>query len=149
MRVAKPDLERGYALAARLVAAYVGAALFSVLATRTGGQATLWLATGFLASGLILTPRSQHAAICAACVGGQALVQLVVGDGPIKALLYPSVNLLEAGLAAWLVVRFCGVRTRRVSLYKLALLLIVAVVPAAILGGAVGGRSTSPCAVEP
>src|SRR5580658_2558277 len=138
MRVAKLGLERGYALAVGLVAAYVGAVLFSVLATRMSGQATLWLATGFLASALILTPRSQHAAICMACAFGQAGVNLAVGDGVLKALLYPSVNVVEAAVAAWLAISFCGAKARRLSLRELTLLVVGAIVPAAMVGGAVG-----------
>jgi integral membrane sensor domain MASE1 len=46
---------------------------------------------------------------------------------------------MEAGLAGWLAIRFCGVRARRLALRELALLPLVAIAPSALASGAAGG----------
>jgi integral membrane sensor domain MASE1 len=121
-----------------LTAGYVASVLLSVLVGRLAGAASLWTANGFLAAAFILLPRAWRIGVAAACVAAQAAVALLAGDDPVRAALYPLVNLLEAGLASWLAIRFCGVRARRLSLRELALLTLVAIIPAALVGGAFG-----------
>ena len=130
--------QRGLLLAG-LVAAYAGSVLFSVLISRMGGQtATIWTATGFLAAALILLRGRMSLVAAALCIASQAAISLAVGDGPARALIGPMINLVTAGLAAWLAVNYCGARRRRLSLRKLTLLIIGAIAPAAILGGVLG-----------
>lgn len=126
------------ALAAVLVAGYAASVLLSVLVSRGDGAASLWTANGFLAAGFILLPRTWRYGVAGLCVAAQAAISLAAGDDPVRAALYPFVNLVEAGLAAWLAIRFCGVRARRLSLRELALLPIAAIAPAAAIAGVMG-----------
>jgi len=129
-------------MAAGVVAGYLGSVLFSLLVALTDGHAaTVWTANGFLAAGLILLPAAWRAPVAAICVVGQAAISLAVGDGLLRATLYPLVNLIESGLAAWLAVRFCGAHARRLSLRELMLLPIGAIIPAAIVGGLIGAAA--------
>src|SRR6202011_16406 len=106
---------------------------------RIGGQtAAIWTANGFLAGALILLRGSWRTAGGALCLLFQPAPSLALGDGVARALLQPPLNLIEAGLAAWLAVRFAGARTRRLSLSKLSLLLIGAIVPAAMIAAVIG-----------
>jgi len=126
-------------LAIGLVAGYVASVLLSVLASRgEGGAASLWTANGFLAAAFILLPGAWRVGVAAACMAAQAAVGLAAGDGPGRAAMFPVVNLLEAALTAWLAIRFCGVRARRLSLRELALVPIAAIAPAAALAGVLG-----------
>jgi integral membrane sensor domain MASE1 len=130
---------RRIGIAVVVVAGFVASVLFSLLIGRAGGPiAPIWTANGFLAGALILLPRTWSAAVAAICVAAQAAVGLAVGDGWLRAIANPSVNLAEAAVAAWLAVRFCGARARRLSLRELLLLPIGAIVPAAIVGGVLG-----------
>jgi integral membrane sensor domain MASE1 len=107
-------------LAAVLAAGYAASVLLSVLVSRFGGPAaSLWTANGFLAGAFILLPRRWRLGVAASCVIAEGAISLAAGDGPARAALYPLVNLLEAALAGWLAIRFCGVRARRMSLREL------------------------------
>jgi integral membrane sensor domain MASE1 len=124
---------------AGLVAGYAASVLFSVLLSRMDGRvASIWTATGFLAAAFILLPGRWRAAAAGLCVAIQAGVSLAVGDGLGHALLEPAVNLVEAALAAWLAVTYCGVAGRRLSLRKLTLLILGAIAPAAMLAAVAG-----------
>src|SRR3984957_8772425 len=126
-------------LAAARVAGYAASVLLSVFVSRAGGPAaSLWTATGFLAGAFVLLPRRWRVGVAASCVFAQAAISLVAGDGPLRATLYALVNLLEAALAGWLAIRFCGVRARRLSLRELALLPIAAIAPAVAIAAGVG-----------
>jgi integral membrane sensor domain MASE1 len=127
------------AVTASLVAGYAASVLFSVVMSRVGGQgATLWTATGFLAAVLILLPGAWRIAGAGACVASQTVIALLAGDGVFRAALYPLVNLFEAAIAAWLALRFCGAGARRLSLRRLMQLIVAAIAPAAMAGGALG-----------
>ena len=127
------------AVATALVAGYAASVLFSFLMSRVGGQtASIWTANGFLAASFILLGGRWRIGAVSLSLMFQMIASLFVGDGPARALLHPLVNLAEAGLAAWLAVRFCGAQTRRLSLTKLALLILASIVPAAIVGGVLG-----------
>ncbi|MFI4935338.1 MAG: MASE1 domain-containing protein [Caulobacterales bacterium] len=122
-----------------LCAGYLASVAFSVFMSRPVGEgAALWTANGFLAGALILLPGAWRLGAAAICLVSQVVISLAVGDGFARSLLYPLVNLIEAGLAAYLALEFCGARARRLSLRKLTLILLGAVIPAAAVGGAVG-----------
>lgn len=126
-------------LLAALVAAYAVSVLFSVLMSRMGGQTpSIWTATGFLAAVLILLRGRWRIAAVALCLGFQAAVGFAVGDSPARTVVSLSVNLFEAGVAAWLGVIYCGARRRRLSLRQLSQLVIGAIAPAAMLGAVIG-----------
>jgi len=134
-----PNRLRRVILPTALVAGYAGSALYSVLLSRMGGQtSSIWTATGFLAGMLILLSGRWRIAAVGLCLAFQAAISLAVGDGPGRALFNPPVNLFEAAVAAWLGVAYCGAGARRLSLRKLALLLLGAIAPAAMLGAVVG-----------
>jgi integral membrane sensor domain MASE1 len=127
------------ALAAALAAGFAASVLLSVFVSRAGGAAaSLWTANGFLAGAFILLPRPWRIGVAAACVAFQAALDLAAGDGPVRAALYPLINLTEAGLAGWLAIGFCGVRARRLSLRELALVPIAAIMPAAAVAAIAG-----------
>jgi integral membrane sensor domain MASE1 len=129
-------------LFASLVAGYAASVLFSVLISRMGAQtSSIWTATGFLVGALILLSGRWRIAAVTACLGFQAALSLAAGDGLARALVNLPVNLLEAGLAAWLAATFCGVRRRRLSLRQLSLLLIAAIAPAAMLAAVFGAAA--------
>jgi integral membrane sensor domain MASE1 len=126
-------------IAAALVAGYVASVLVSLVLSRAGGPtSSVWTATGFLVGALILLSGRWRMIAVGLSLGFQAIAGLAVGDGIARALLNPLGVLIEAGLAAWLAIAFCGARSRRFSLRKLALLIIAAVVPATVVGAAVG-----------
>jgi integral membrane sensor domain MASE1 len=127
------------AVATALVAGYGASVLFSFMMSRLGGQtASIWTANGFLAASLILLGGRWRVGAVSACLLFQSIASLALGDGVARAVLHPLVNLAEAGLAAWLAVRFCGAGARRLSLRELSLLILAAIVPAAIVGGVAG-----------
>jgi integral membrane sensor domain MASE1 len=129
-------------VASVVVVGHVASVLFSILVARSDGHpAALWTAGGFLAGGLILLPRGWRAPVAAICVVAQTGVSLAAGDGPLRATLYSLIDLIEAGLAAWLAIRFCGAHARRLSLRELVLLPIAAIFPAAIVGGLIGAAA--------
>ncbi|HEY1753743.1 MAG TPA: MASE1 domain-containing protein [Caulobacteraceae bacterium] len=121
-----------------LTAGFVGSVLYSILVTRSGGFASLWLGSGFLAGALILLPRPWRAAVAGVCAAAHAAICLAAGDSLARALLSPAVNLLAAGAAAWLAVRFAGVKARRLTLRELTLLPVVAIAPAAFVAASAG-----------
>jgi integral membrane sensor domain MASE1 len=126
-------------LAVAFVAGYAASVALSVFVSRAGGPAaSLWTANGFLAGAFILLPRRWRVGVAASCVFAQAAIGLLAGDGAAQAAFYPLVNLVEAGLAGWLAVRFCGVRARRLSLRELALLPVAAIAPAVAAAAALG-----------
>jgi integral membrane sensor domain MASE1 len=132
------------ALAASLLGGYVASVLFSFFMSRLGGHdATLWTANGFLAGALILLQGRWRIGVAALCLASKAAISLAIGDHPARALLNPVINLLEAGLAAWLAVTFCGATSRRLSLRNLTLLLVGAIAPAALFGGVLGAVSNA------
>lgn len=134
-----PNRLRRAILAAALVAGYGGSVLYSMLLSRMGGDtSSVWTATGFLAGMLILLSGRSRIVSVGLCLVFQAAVSLAVGDGLGRALFNPPVNLFEAGVAAWLGVTYCGAGARRLSLRKLALILVGAITPAAMLGALVG-----------
>lgn len=127
------------ALAVALVAGYAASVLLSSFVGRGGAPiASLWTANGFLAAAFILLGRPWRIGVASACVAFQIAASLVAGDGAARAALYPLVNLLEAGLAGWLAIRFSGVRARRLSLRELMLVPIAAIVPAAAIAAVAG-----------
>jgi integral membrane sensor domain MASE1 len=124
---------------AGLVAGYGASVLFSIFISRMGGQiSSIWTATGFLTGALILLTGRWRLMAVALCLAFQAAVSLAVGDGVGSALLGPAVTLLEAAFAAWLAVTYCGAGGRRLSLRKLALMVLGAIAPAAMLGAVAG-----------
>jgi integral membrane sensor domain MASE1 len=132
-------------LLAALVAAYATSVLFGALVGRMGGQmSSIWTATGFLTAALILLRGRWRIAAVALCLGAQAAVSLAVGDSFARAVVNPSINLLEAGVAAWLAVTYCGARRRRLSLGQLTLLVLGAIAPAAMLAALFGAVANFP-----
>jgi integral membrane sensor domain MASE1 len=124
---------------AGLVAGYAVSVLFSIFVSRMGGQtSSIWTATGFLTGALILLTGRWRVMAAALCLAFQAAVSLAVGDGVGSALFGPAITLCEAVLAAWLAVTYCGVRGRRLSLRKLALLVLGAIAPAAMVAAIAG-----------
>jgi integral membrane sensor domain MASE1 len=139
MTGAGTPLQTQRAIAAALVAGYVVSVLVSFVLSRAGGQtSSVWTASGFLVGALIQLSGRWRVIAVALSLGFQAVASLAVGDGIARALLNPLGVLVEAGLAAWLAVAFCGARSRRLSLRKLAMLIIVAVIPATVVGAAIG-----------
>jgi integral membrane sensor domain MASE1 len=126
-------------LVGSLVGGYAASVVLGILLDHAVGQsATLWTADGFLAAVMILLPGAPRVAAAVACLGCQALIEFAAGDGAARATLFPLVDLFEAALAAWLALRFCGAGARRLSLRRLTLLILGAIVPAAMAAGVAG-----------
>jgi integral membrane sensor domain MASE1 len=137
-------------LAIALAAAYVASVLLGVFVSRAGGPgATLWTANGFLAAAFVLLGRRWQLGIATFCILAQAAIELAAGDGLPRAILFALVNLIDAALAGWLAISFCGVRVRRLSLRELALLELAAIAPAALIGGAVGALAATVLTGQP
>lgn len=136
---ATPIRFRGAIVFAGLVAGYAASVLFSVFLGRLDGQtSSIWTATGFLTGALILLTGRWRVIAVALCLSFQAAVSLAVGDAVAPALLEPAITLLQAALAAWLALTYCGARGRRLSLRKLTLLILGAIAPAAMLSAVAG-----------
>jgi integral membrane sensor domain MASE1 len=134
-----PIQKQHAAMTAALVAGYAVSVLLSFVLSRAGAQtSTIWTASGFLVGSLVLLPGRWRVIAVAASLACQTLASIAVGDGWARALIGPLGVLFEAGLAAWLAVRYCEVRSRRLGLRRLTLLIIGAVIPATLVGSAVG-----------
>ncbi|HZZ88518.1 MAG TPA: MASE1 domain-containing protein, partial [Caulobacteraceae bacterium] len=150
---AAPIRLRRVAVPAALVAGYAASVLFSVFISRMGGPtSSIWTATGFLAAALILLRGRMRLTVAAACLAIQAATSLGAGDDWVRLTVGPLLNLVEAVIAAWLGVAYCGAAGRRLSLRKVTLLIVGAILPAAMLvalvGGAVNAISTGQNFVE-
>ena len=130
---------RNAGLTAALVAGYVASATVGIGFGR-GVEAipSAGTASGFLVGALILLSGPWRLLAVALCLGFQGIASFVAGDGVARALISPLCVLLQAGLAGWLAVAYGGARARRISLRRLALLIVAAIAPAAFIGGAVG-----------
>jgi hypothetical protein len=125
-------------MAAALVGGYVASVLFSLMVMRLSGEghaASVWTANGFLAGMLILLRDRERTAAIGASIAFQTAMSFWLHGVTPWAVLFSVVNLGEAALIAWLAVRFCGARSRRMSMRKLALVAVVAVAPGAMVGG--------------
>jgi integral membrane sensor domain MASE1 len=123
-------------LTGSLVGGYAASVVLGFLLGRAAGQGvSLWTANGFLAAALILLPGVSRLLAAGGCLTCQAVIGLLAGDGVARAALFPLINLLQAALAAWLALRFCGAGARRLSQRRLTLLILGAIVPAAMVGG--------------
>jgi len=99
----------------------------------------LWTATGFLAGGLILLPPAWSPAFMAACVVAQFVVGMLLGEDAVLSLIFSAANLVVGGATAFLALRLCGVRARRLSLARLTRLLVFAIVPSTVGGALIAG----------
>ncbi|HWA62732.1 MAG TPA: MASE1 domain-containing protein, partial [Caulobacteraceae bacterium] len=119
-----------------LWAGFCASVTISVLLARPSGtSAALWTANGFLAGAIIVLRGRWRLATVAACLAAQLGIMFVVGDPPLQPFVYAALNLVESALAAGLALKLCGLRARRLSVLRLMRLLVMAVVPAAVLGG--------------
>ncbi|HLY78651.1 MAG TPA: MASE1 domain-containing protein [Caulobacteraceae bacterium] len=134
-----PIQKQHAAMTAALVAGYVASVLLSFVLSRAGAQtSTIWTASGFLVGSLILLTRRWRVIAVTTSLCAQVFASFAVGDGWVRAVIGPLGVLFEAGLAAWLAVRYCEVRARRLTLRRLTLLMVGAVVPATIVGSTAG-----------
>lgn len=113
-RLAQHERKRQAALLQGLSVALVGGLFFSEFLTRTLlGVAAFWPANALLAAGLVvLTPR-RRLTLGGVFVTFHLAADLLVGDSLPRALLYTTIDTLEAVAAWWVCVRFWG-RTPRV-----------------------------------
>jgi len=142
-RAGASSFSRGI-VAAALVAAYACSAGISIYLSRPFGTgAGLWTSAGFLAGIIILVQGPWRIGAAAACVLAHISFRAFSGDLGLQTFLGPLINLGEAILTGYLAIRFCGVRSRRLNLRALILILLGAIVPAAVLGGGVGAAVTA------
>ena len=125
-------------LGAVLGGGYAASALFSAMLGGPLSQGALSTAAGFLAAALILLPGAWRLAAIAVCLVAQAAVGEATGASPFRSAAVFLVNGAEASLAAFLAARYCGAQARRLSLRRLTLIVLAAVTPAAVVGGALG-----------
>lgn len=120
---------------ARAAAFTLGFALLAAAALywtrRDAAMAAFWPANGLLAAACILLPANLRWGTLAVALVLNAAIALALGYSPGSSILFATANGLEAGLAAVLALRFCGVKARRIGLRRLVQLLVIAVAPAA------------------
>jgi signal transduction histidine kinase len=106
-----------------LAMALLASQAFSDFLTRNAlGIATLWPTNALLAGGLlVLNPRGRVILTIVAVVSHLA-IDLMVGDGPGRAILYTLVDVGEALLVWWVTKRFFGGPPRVRTMRQLALL---------------------------
>ncbi|USQ94712.1 MASE1 domain-containing protein [Caulobacter sp. RL271] len=133
-RLAAQERRRQAALLLGLSAAVVVSLAFSEYLTRTAlGVAAFWPANALLAAGLITLTGSRGLSLTIVFVVFHLIVDLLVGDSPVRALLYTAVDTGEA-LAIWgLCQRFWRGAPRIRTMRSLALLPAVTTPVAAIV----------------
>ena len=133
-RLAAQERRRQAALLLGLSAAVVISLAFSEYLTRTAlGVAAFWPANALLAAGLITLTGSRGLSLTIVFVVFHLAIDLLVGDSPMRALLYTAVDTGEA-LAVWgLCQRFWRGAPRIRSMRSLALLPAVTTPVAAIV----------------
>lgn len=88
-------------------AVFFGVTCFTIFWTRfAGGLALVWPGTAIGAALFLTLPRERHALAGAALVALSTIATSVFGFGPKWALPLAVVNVFEAWLIAWLLVRF-------------------------------------------
>lgn len=128
-----------------LWAAFAVSVAFS-FAMRGDGEpgSVLWTGTGILTGGLIMMSARIWPLYMAACAASQFGIGRLLGQSPDFAAIFAVANLLVGWVAAMLALRLCGVRARRLSLTRLARLLVLSIAPSAALGAllaAIAGRT--------
>jgi len=122
-QLAQQEQRRQNTLLLSLAVAVVASLAFSDFLTRTElGVASFWPANGLLAVGLMALNPPRRIALTSVMVVFHLIIDLLVGDSFGKALLYTSVDVLEA-YAVWAVARrFSGGVLRLRTMRQLALL---------------------------
>jgi signal transduction histidine kinase len=130
-----------------LAVALVASQVFSDVLTRNAlGIATLWPSNALLAGGLLVLNTRRRIILATVAVISHFGIDLLVGDGPGRALLYTLIDLGEAVLVWRVTRRFFGGPPRVRTMRQLALLttltapvtLVMAVVAATALSLAYG-----------
>lgn len=98
---------------------------------RDAAMAAFWPANGFLAAACILLPPNYRWATLGAAALLNAIIACALGYSAGSSILFATANAMEAGLAAVLALRYCGVKARRLGLRRLVQLLVIAILPAA------------------
>ncbi|HZZ37389.1 MAG TPA: MASE1 domain-containing protein [Caulobacteraceae bacterium] len=99
--------------------------------------AALWTGTGFLAGALIILPTTWRAGFTVACAATQIVIAVWLRDPLPGALAFTAANVAVAWATALLALGFCGVRARRLSLVRLARLLVLAIIPTSVSGAVI------------
>jgi signal transduction histidine kinase/CheY-like chemotaxis protein len=122
-QLAQHEQRRQNTLLLSLAVAVVASLAFSDFLTRTPlGIATFWPANALLTVGLMVLNPPRRIALVGVTIVFHVVIDLLVGDGVGKALLYTSVDVLEA-FAVWIVAkRFLGETPRVRTMRQLALL---------------------------
>ena len=126
--LAQHEQRRQNTLLLSLAVAIVASFAFSDFLTRTPlGIATFWPANALLAVGLMVLNPPRRIALVGVSIVFHLMIDFLVGDHVGKALLYTSVDILQA-FAVWLVAkRFWGGTPRVRTMRQLALLAALAV----------------------
>ena len=104
-QLARQEQRRQNTLLLSLAVAIVVSLAFSDFLTRTDlGVAAFWPANGLLAVGLMALNPPRRIALTSVMIVFHMIIDLLVGDSLGKALLYTSVDVLEA-YAVWAVAR--------------------------------------------
>ena len=119
-----------------LASGYLASLTFNL---RMGESAGVWTSPGFLAGAVMLLSGPLRIATLGLCLGGNVAIALWLGGALAPSILFPLVSLTEAVITAHLAWTFCGARSRRLSLRALILIPLAAIMPAAIVGGLLGG----------
>lgn len=118
----------GYVLLARLGYQLVGS---------SGGMALFWPPNGWIVALLVLSPRRSRLWIIAAVLPGELIADSLQGSPALTALGWGTTNIMEASLAAWLLLRVAQRRPLG-DTGRDVMALAVAAVSAPLLGGVLG-----------
>ena len=114
-----------------LALAYAASVLFSLTLTRgPEGVAAIWLASGILSAAFLLLPWRAALAMASLCFVYNFIANLMVGNPPWAAFLFPVLTFSEAFGVAWLARKVCGATMRLTSFKRVARLILLAVAPA-------------------
>ena len=103
-------------LSGALALAYVASMLFSLTLTRAGeGVAVIWFASGILTAAFLLLPWRWSLPLAGGCFLINFTCNLLIGNPPLAALLFPILTFSEAFGASWLARRACGATLRLTS----------------------------------
>ena len=136
-RSAQP--RRSPLLAPALVVAYVALAVVAFAFTESegsGGLAVLWLCNGLLCAAILLLPRGQAIAMCAAAWVADFGFGFVLGTNSLAACaVIATADVFEALLAAFLVRRVGGAALDLTRVKRLRAMVLLGFLPATLIAG--------------
>jgi len=132
-------MPRPTGLALGFLAAYVGLAIAAYAWTTTPqGMSVLWVNNGVLTAAMLLLPRRQAVVVATLCILADCISARVTGSSWARAAVIGGCDLVEVGVAAALIRRFCGAALDMSKLARLRNMAILGALPATVIAGTIG-----------